>query len=152
MVTKTCINYDIHVAVVLLFVNCSELLKCYSSWMGTHPSLTQMENLGNLRYKHIPCIDVVYNGHLHKASRKLQKLSDVLIYCKCEQSCALGLLLVEGHYQLQQNRAQISMDALEFLYKCTVGTQNSIIKVSNCIKLFYHNKVSAAIYHIWCNW
>ena len=71
--------------------------------MGTHPRLTDMKNLGNL---YISCIDMVYNGHLLKASRKLQKLSDVLICCKCEQSCALGCLLDVGgggggggHYQ-----------------------------------------------------
>ena len=71
---------------------------------------------------------MVYNGPLLKASRKLQKLSDVLIYCKCEQSCALGCLLDGGHYQLQQHGADISMDALGYLYKCTAGTKNAISK------------------------
>ena len=93
----------------------------------------------------IPCIDMVYNGPLLKASWKLQKLSDVLIYCKCEQS-ALGCLLDVGHYQLQQHGAEISMDALGYLYKCTAGTKNAIIKVTNCITLFYRNKVS--IWHV----
>ena len=87
---------------------------------------------------------MVYTGPLLKASRKLQKLSDVLIYCKCEQSCALGCLLNGGHYQscMQQHGAEISMDALGYLYKCTAGTKKATIKVTNCIKLFYCNKVS----------
>eukprot|EP00731_Ephydatia_muelleri_P004904 Em0002g1080a len=82
-----------------------------------------------------------------EASRKLQKLSDVLIYCKCEQSCALGCLLDGGHYQLQQHGAEISMDALGYLYKCTAGTKNATIKVTNCIKLFYRNKIQYGILH-----
>ncbi|KAL5486351.1 hypothetical protein EMCRGX_G018817 [Ephydatia muelleri] len=52
--------------------------------------------------------DIGYTAKTHthgefgklEASRKLQKLSDVLIYCKCEQSCALGCLLDGRHYQL----------------------------------------------------
>ncbi|KAL5488548.1 hypothetical protein EMCRGX_G017502 [Ephydatia muelleri] len=56
-------------------------------------------------------------------------------------SRAVNCLLDGGHYQLQQHGAETSMDALGYLYKCTAGTKNAIIKVTNCIKLFYCTKL-----------
>ena len=69
----------------------------------------------------------------------------MFICCKCEQSCALGCLHCTkggggggggGDYQLQQYEAEISMDAVGYLYKCDIERKNVINRVTNCIKFF----------------